>query len=144
MRMGLTYPAQECKSLYMLNPRELRQAIGLSQGKFAQLVGVTRQCVNAWERNRWRPSTLSVIRFSQLANRFGVHKLLGLREHSSRPIKHSPSLSKLERYEVAHDETGMWRNWSKQKRRSWKAHRAIYAKMLADEAAGRAIIEWKP
>ncbi len=51
------------------NLRQMRTERGLSQGKLAEAVGVTQQCVSKWESGRMEP-TLSYL--WRLADLFGV------------------------------------------------------------------------
>ena len=51
------------------NIKTLRTERKLSQGKLAEAVGVTQQCVSEWERGRMEP-TLSYL--WKLADLFGV------------------------------------------------------------------------
>jgi putative transcriptional regulator len=50
--------------------RELRTARGLSQGQLADVLGVSRQTINAIETGRYDPSLLLAAR---LARHFGMH-----------------------------------------------------------------------
>ena len=57
------------KNLFAENLRTLRKERGLSQGKLAEAVGVSQQCVSEWERGKIEP-TLSYL--WRLADLFGV------------------------------------------------------------------------
>ena len=57
------------KSNFAENLRTLRKEKNLSQGKLAEAVGVTQQCVSEWERGRIEP-TLSCL--WRLADLFGI------------------------------------------------------------------------
>ena len=58
------------------NIRELRTAHGMSQVEFANLVGVTKQCVSNWENDNVLPS---IEMLTKIADAFNVStdKLLG-------------------------------------------------------------------
>lgn len=57
------------KTKFAENLKSLRMEHKLSQGKLAEAVGVTQQCVSEWERGKIEP-TLSYL--WQLADIFGV------------------------------------------------------------------------
>ena len=46
--------------------KELRQKLGLSQEKFARLVGVSLRSINRWEHDREKPSQLALMRLKQV------------------------------------------------------------------------------
>lgn len=46
--------------------RELRERTGLTQEKFAALLGVTFPSINRWENGRARPSPLALRRIEEL------------------------------------------------------------------------------
>lgn len=46
--------------------RELRQEIGLTQEKFAALLGVTWLTVNRWENGRTQPSPLAIKQIEEI------------------------------------------------------------------------------
>jgi putative transcriptional regulator len=50
--------------------RDLREARGWSQGRLAQLLGVSRQTINAVETDKYDPSLPLALRLAQL---FGVN-----------------------------------------------------------------------
>lgn len=53
--------------------RNLREKLGLTQDKFAQLVGVSFATVNRWENGSFKPSSLamhSLEKLSKSSNRF--------------------------------------------------------------------------
>ena len=51
--------------------RELRQALGLTQEKFAAKLGVTFPTVNRWENKHAKPSPLAMEKIEALAKRLG-------------------------------------------------------------------------
>ena len=54
--------------LYSLNEniRKLRNACGMSQVEFANLVGVTKQCVSNWENDNVLPSIEMLIKIADI------------------------------------------------------------------------------
>lgn len=50
------------------NIRELRDQLGLTQEKLAELVGVTRSRINGWEQGYGNPSTEMLIKLKEILN----------------------------------------------------------------------------
>ena len=51
--------------------RELRERTGLTQEKFAAMLGVTFPTINRWENGRSRPSPLAMQKIEELARKLG-------------------------------------------------------------------------
>lgn len=52
-----------------MNPTEIKQKrikLGLTQEAFAQLLGVSFQTINRWERGSFKPSPLALEKINQL------------------------------------------------------------------------------
>jgi DNA-binding transcriptional regulator YiaG len=49
--------------------KKLRKQLGLSQESFAQLVGVSFQTINRWERGIFKPSRLAVDKIASLISK---------------------------------------------------------------------------
>ena len=58
------------------NIRELRTAHGMSQVEFANLVGVTKQCVSNWENDNIQPSIDMLMKLADYFN-ISTDELLG-------------------------------------------------------------------
>jgi len=57
------------KNLFAENLKALRLEKKLSQGKLAQMIGVTQQCVSEWEKKNTEPTLTYLL---LLADLFGV------------------------------------------------------------------------
>ena len=86
--------------LYSLNEniKKLRIAHGMNQVEFANLVGVSKQCVSNWENENIMPSIEMLIK---IANYFSVSTdyLLGLSE------KHTLNTDGLSDLQISHIQT---------------------------------------
>lgn len=84
---------------------------------------------------------LACVRMRQVARQRGLEYILGIGRHRSNCSVRRPSRKKMESY-LAVPAVG-WPQWTWHKRNIYKATKARYQKMLADEQMGRAIIEYK-
>ena len=121
--------------------RELRKALGMTQASFGRALCFSRVSVIAWERGHYLPSPSALAGMMRLARNAGLSKTLGWPHFRTKLRMHRPSRSNLNRVLGTQSE---WRHWSWAQRNAWRAWRVRYGKMLADEAMGRAIIEYKP
>jgi putative transcriptional regulator len=62
--------------------RKLRQEMGLTQEKFAAMLGVTFPTVNRWENGRSQPSPLAMEKVVSLLDQMSHSLKEPLREHS--------------------------------------------------------------
>jgi DNA-binding transcriptional regulator YiaG len=53
--------------------REIRKNLGITQEKFAHLLGTTVASVNKWEAGRVKPSRLSLKELKEIKNNYGSY-----------------------------------------------------------------------
>lgn len=53
----------------MIEIKDLRKKLGLSQEAFAHVLGVTFQTINRWERGTYKPSRLALEKLKQLEDK---------------------------------------------------------------------------
>lgn len=110
----------------MLTVRELREALGMSQRKFASTLGCSRRSIISWEQGAL-PLPVYTMRMQTLARRHGLSNPVGRGTFRYRPDLAAKYLGK---------PGSTWKHMRYHERANWWNQRKRYQRIIAEEQSG--------